>query len=231
MADNPLTKLPLMGQLLLALAVAALIIGGFWYFKYVPMDQEQTDKSAKLAGLQADIRNLEVTANKLDEFRREVAAREQTLETLKRILPADKETADIMKRVQYLASQSSLIIRAFTPGATVRKEFEVAPPPPGAAGAPAAPAAPAAPGGKPGAAPLPAEYYQEWPINVQVEGTYHNMGIFFDRVSRLSRLVTVSSIKVKSQQKQTPSNTIAAGCTATTYVYVEGPPTTGQPVK
>lgn len=228
MADNPLTKLPLMGQLLLALAVAALICGGFWYFKYVPMDEEQTTKSTTLAALQADIRNLEVTANKLDEFRREVAAREQTLETLKRILPADKETADIMKRVQYLASQSSLIIRAFTPGATVRKEFEVAPPPPGAA---AAPGAPAAPGAKPGAPPLPAEYYQEWPINVQVEGTYHNMGIFFDRVSRLSRLVTVSSIKVKSQAKQTPSNTIAAGCTATTYVYVEGPPTTGQPAK
>src|SRR5262245_46761004 len=105
MADNALTKLPLLGQLLIALVLAAAICGGFWYFWYSPKDEEQVQKTAKLAALTADVRNLEVTANKLDEFRREVAAREQTLETLKRILPAEKQTADLMKRVQYLATQ------------------------------------------------------------------------------------------------------------------------------
>ncbi len=29
------------------------------------------------------------------------------------------------------------------------------------------------------------EFYQEWPINIDVEGTYHNLGMFFDRVGRL----------------------------------------------
>lgn len=228
MADNPLTKLPLVGQLGVSVALAALIGGAFWYFVYSPMEQEQKQKADKLAALQADIRNLEVTANKLEEFRREVATREQRLETLKRILPADKETADLMKRVQYLATQSSLLIRKFTPGATVRKEFEVAPPPPAAPGAkPAAPPKPAAhpaAGGKPGAAEKPGEYYQEWPINIQVDGNYHNLGIFFDRVSRLSRLVTIGNVKIKTQSKQTAAATISATCVATTYVYVEAAP-------
>ena len=33
--------------------------------------------------------------------------------------------------------------------------------------------------------PVNKEFYQEWPINIEVEGTYHNLGCFFDRVSRL----------------------------------------------
>jgi type IV pilus assembly protein PilO len=62
---------------------------------------------------------------------------------------------------------------------------------------------------------------------VEVEGTYHNLGFFFDRVGRLPRLVNVGNLKVKSQSKQTASNTINAACVATTFVYVETPP--GQP--
>jgi type IV pilus assembly protein PilO len=230
MADNPLTRLPLVGQLALSVAFALLLIGGYWYFFHEPMDAEHKSKNAKYATLQADIRNLEVTANKLDEFRREVAAREQKLETLKRILPADKETADLMKRVQYLASQANLQIRKFTPGPTVRKEFEIAA---------AAPQPQASPTGKPTPAPRaprgkqpagktaaaqPQEYYQEWPINVEVDGNYHNLGVFFDRVSRLSRLVTIGNVKIKPQQKPTATKTVNASCVATTYVYVEAPP-------
>jgi type IV pilus assembly protein PilO len=70
----------------------------------------------------------------------------------------------------------------------------------------------------------PTEYYQEWPINVDVEGTYHNLGLFFDRVSRLSRLVNVGNVRVRSQQNPRPSNTIAVSCVATTFVYVEPSP-------
>ncbi len=151
------------------------------------------------------------------EFRREVATREAKLETLKRILPATKETPELMKKVQYLAAQSNLTIRKFTPQNTVRKSFEPAQatPPAGAPGA--------ARPGQPGAAPAAQEYYEEWPINMEVEGSYHNLGFFVDRVSRLARLVTVGSVKVASQSRQTLSNTIRVTCVATTYVYVEAP--------
>ena len=221
MAENPLAKLPLVGQLGVAALLAALIGGGFYFFFYQDMLTEQETKDKKLAALQADIRNLEVTANKLEEFRREVATREAKLETLKRILPATKETPELMKKVQYLAAQSNLTIRKFTPQATVRKSFEPAAP------AKTAGAAPGRPAGAPGAAGKPAagaqEAYEEWPINMEVEGSYHNLGYFVDRVSRLARLVTVSNVKIASQGKQTLSNTIKVSCVATTYVYVEAP--------
>ena len=68
------------------------------------------------------------------------------------------------------------------------------------------------------------DFYQEVPINIDVEGTYHNLGAFFDRISRLSRLVNMGTIKVKAQANPTASNTIQATAVATTYVYVDAPP-------
>lgn len=134
MADNPYTKLPIAGQLGVAVVLAAIVGFGFNYFFYSDMQAEAKKKTDDLTALQSDIRSLEVTANKLQEFQREVALREAKLETLKRILPADKETPELMKKVQYLAAQSNLIIRRFTPGATIRREFPIegaTPPKPG----------------------------------------------------------------------------------------------------
>src|SRR5260370_35410761 len=73
------------------------------------------------------------------------------------------------------------------------------------------------------------EFYQEVPINVSVEGTYHNLGAFCDRVSRLSRLVNLGTIKIKSMQNPTPTRTITAQTVATTYAYIETPPGAAQP--
>jgi type IV pilus assembly protein PilO len=188
MADNSLTKLPLGGQLGVSVLVAALICGAFWYFSYSPMLEEEATKQAQLESLQREIRALEVTANKLQEFQREVQLLEAQLETLKRILPADKETPDLMRRLQSLASQSRLNIKNFTPTAEVTKDF-----------------------------------YKEVPFALDVEGTYHDLGMFFDRVSRLARLVNMTNVKVKAQSNQTGSNTIAASGVATTYVYVDKP--------
>jgi type IV pilus assembly protein PilO len=222
MADNFLTRLPLAGQLAAALALSAGLGGAFYYLQYSDMLTAETDKTSQLARLQQEIRSLEVTASKLDEFQRDVASKEQKLETLKRILPADKETPELMKKVQYLAAQSNLAIKKFTPGATVKKSFQPGATP-GAPGAQAAAPAPPPQPGRPAAPGQAEEFYQEWPINVEVDGNYHNLGLFFDRVSRLSRLVNVGEVKIKTPQKQTASNTISVSCVATTYVYVEAP--------
>ena len=82
MADNALTKLPVIGQLGVSAALAALIGGLFWYFYWSPAVDERDQKAAKLESMQKEIRALEVTAKKLQEFRREVDLLERTLETL-----------------------------------------------------------------------------------------------------------------------------------------------------
>lgn len=194
MADNPLTKLPLAGQLGVSAVIALLICGGFYYFWYADALEQQKQKEARLAALQQEIRALEATANRLPEFQREVQALEARLETLKRILPPEKEMPDLMRRIQYLAAQSSLQIRKFNPAAVVSKDF-----------------------------------YQEVPVNIDVEGTYHNMGAFLDRVSRMSRLVNMGDLKIKAQSAQTLNNTVAISAVATTYVYLDNVPPPGAP--
>jgi type IV pilus assembly protein PilO len=189
MADNAYTKLPLGGQLGVSFAIAALVGGLFWYFYWSPATDERDEKATKLEALNKEIRALEVTAQKLGEFQREVALLEKKLETLKTILPPAKETPDLMRKVQALAAQSNLSINNFTPGATVNRDF-----------------------------------YQEWPISMGVAGNYHNLALFFDKVSRLPRLVNISNLKINSLGNQTASQTISVGCTATTFVYIETPP-------
>jgi Tfp pilus assembly protein PilO len=90
MAENQLTRLPLFGQLGVSLLVAALIGGGFYYLWYSDALEKEKTKQGELEALQKDIRALEVTANKLQEFQREVQLLEAKLETLKRILPPEK---------------------------------------------------------------------------------------------------------------------------------------------
>jgi type IV pilus assembly protein PilO len=192
MADNPISRLPLAGQLGVSAVIAVLICGGFWYFWYTEALEKQRQKETRLADLQKQIRALEATANRLPEFQREVQALEARLETLKRILPPEKEMPDLMRRIQYLAAQSSLSIRKFNPAAVVTKDF-----------------------------------YQEVPVSIDVEGTYHNMGAFLDRVSRMSRLVNMSDLKIKAQSTQTLNNTVAVTSTATTYVYLDNVPPPG----
>lgn len=194
MADNALTKLSLAGQLGVSVG-AALVIGVVFYYAYWSSAvEEERQKTERLETLQKEIRALEVTANKLQEFQREVAQLEAKLETLKRILPPEKETPDLMRKVQALAAQSNLTIKNFTPSAVVNRDF-----------------------------------YQEWPINMAVDGSYHNLGMFFDRVGRLSRLVNLGNLKINSRSDQTVSNTISAAFTATTFVYIEPPPAPARP--
>jgi type IV pilus assembly protein PilO len=189
MADNALTKLSLAGQLGVSVGAALLIGGAFYYFYLSGAMEEERQKTEQLENLRKEIRALEVTANKLQEFQREVQLLEAKLETLKRILPPAKETPDLMRKVQALAAQSNLQIKTFTPLAVVNKDF-----------------------------------YQEWPINVAVQGTYHNLALFFDRIGRLSRLVNVGELKITSLGTQSVSSTISATCVATTFVYVDTPP-------
>jgi type IV pilus assembly protein PilO len=67
------------------------------------------------------------------------------------------------------------------------------------------------------------ELHAEWPINLQLDGTYHNMALFFDRVGRFTRIVNISSIDLKGKPKQDQSSTISADCVATTFVLLEKP--------
>jgi type IV pilus assembly protein PilO len=63
------------------------------------------------------------------------------------------------------------------------------------------------------------EFYAEWPIDVQLEGTYHNLALFFDRMSRFSRIVNVEDLKISALTNDPSGKSIAAQFIAKTFIY------------
>ena len=62
------------------------------------------------------------------------------------------------------------------------------------------------------------DFYAEWPIDIQIQGTYHNLALFFDRMSRFSRIINVEDLKV-SALDNVAGKSIAAGFVAKTFIY------------
>ena len=186
MAENAYTKLPKNQQWIAGVVVAILLAGGFYYFWYADQAIERDRLVGVLTGLNADIAKLNFVRDNIKTLEKEVEQLSLRLDQLRRILPPAKETPDLMKRLQALASQANLKIRSFTPGPTTQKDF-----------------------------------YQEWPIEISVDGTYPNLGIFFERVGRLPRIVNIGNLRTAAAAKQTFNQTISAQYTATTYVYTE----------
>ena len=67
------------------------------------------------------------------------------------------------------------------------------------------------------------EFYAEWPIPIEVTGNYHNLAIFFDRLSRFSRIFNVENFNIKARPKQTDAVTISSAFTAKTYYFLDEP--------
>jgi len=88
---------------------------------------------------------------------------------------------------------------------------------------------------KPGA-PVKKGFYAEMPIDMRVEGQYHALGGFLDRVSKLERIVNVSDIKVsplaaQAQRAERADRSIVADLKATTYTFLEKGGSASAPAK
>ncbi|MGH9511255.1 MAG: type 4a pilus biogenesis protein PilO [Terriglobales bacterium] len=78
------------------------------------------------------------------------------------------------------------------------------------------------------------EFYSELPFEVELDGPYYSVLNFFDRVSKLERIVNVSNLLVASTKKPgeakakhtynyAASESIVATCTATTFFSHDAP--------
>ena len=67
-------------------------------------------------------------------------------------------------------------------------------------------------------------FYAEIPLKLEVTGPYHNVATFFDKVSRLSRIVNIGDVRItqiQAAKNQSDTPILKTGCTATTYKFIE----------
>ncbi len=167
-----------------------LVIFGLGYWQYLqPKKDDIARMEGQLQGLQTKIQEGRAAQQQLPKFREEVRQLELELDKLLRILPARRNTADLLRRIRSLAEQGDFNLRRFTPGQLSDREF-----------------------------------FSEWPIGVSVEGTYHNLALFFDRISRFSRIINIEDLGITAMQKADGEHTISASFSAKTFVYKEPAP-------
>jgi hypothetical protein len=129
-------------------------------------------------------------ARHLPESRRDVDTLRARFESLRSILPEERDAADILRQVHALALEFNLTVRGFRPqAATVR------------------------------------HLYAEWPIGLELEGTYHTLGEFLDRLSKFPRIINITDLVIRAKQAPLNDATVDIACTATTFVLLDG--TTG----
>jgi type IV pilus assembly protein PilO len=182
-----LGKLPWYAQVGAFVVVSAVAVFGFWNFYVKDMQADIDTRALRLGTLRADVSKGNATARRLPEFQAQVTELQHRLDGLRAVLPEQKDVAEILRRVQGLATQSNLQLQSFQPQPS--KQLAM---------------------------------YAELPHKLQVEGTYHNLGAFLDKVSKFHRIITVGEIHIKAASKPQANSTITAECVATTFVLQEG---------
>ena len=178
-----LDRLPWYGQIatFLLVAVAGFVV--FHVYWVVPVRDDMSLAQQDLAQLRMEINEALQVASRLQEVETDVDDLTGRLDSLSAALPQERDASALLRRLQTLAAQSNLSIRAFTPKAVDRQELHAA-----------------------------------WPIRLELNGTYHNLGGFFDRVSKFSQVIAISDVVVRAIDPPQLNATISAECTATTFV-------------
>jgi type IV pilus assembly protein PilO len=181
-----LNKLPWYAQLGLFVVLSGAGAGVFWNFYAMPTRAAIDARRGELVQLRAEVDKGLATARRLPQFREDVAKLAADLDRLRAVLPEEKDVADLLRRIQGMATQSNLTIRGFTPRPVATKQM-----------------------------------HAEWPIGLQLEGSYHDLGGFLERVSKFPRIINVNGIKIKAREQQSGGQTVTADCTATTFVMLD----------
>ena len=68
------------------------------------------------------------------------------------------------------------------------------------------------------------DFYSEWPISVQLEASYHELALFFDRLSRFSRIINIDTLAISADSRPRSNYTINTTFVMKTFIYDEPTP-------
>jgi type IV pilus assembly protein PilO len=64
------------------------------------------------------------------------------------------------------------------------------------------------------------DFYAEWPIDLQIDGTYHNLALFFEKVARFSRIINIEDLVMTGYPDAAGGRTLGATFSMKTFIYL-----------
>jgi type IV pilus assembly protein PilO len=158
-----------------------------------------------LSPIQTDIQNKTAKVNELKAVVAKSEAQEKELQKIKLEAMELQAKLDMLKLALPLEKETDQIFRAvqLQAGVAGLKVSRVAP-----------------------KATIDHEVYTEYPIDLEVTGTYHNVGMFLDKIRQLPRIVNVGGLRLSSKASEGDlafTSSVNAVYTATTFVYKDEP--------
>jgi len=122
---NPLRDMSVIMQGLVAAAIAVVLVlvGIYLPFSPVAQEKEQVEKAiATRTALTQEVTQLQVYKQRYGELKSDMDALNKQLDTLKTIVPEEKETDEFIRLLQGAATESNVAIRSLKAKAVVPKD-------------------------------------------------------------------------------------------------------------
>jgi len=122
---NPLRDMSVIMQGLVAAAIAVVLVllGIYLPFSPVAQEKDQVDKAIlQKASLTQEVQQLQVYKQRYGELKQQMDALSKQLETLKTIVPEEKETDEFIRLLQGAAASSNVELRLLKAKGVVPKD-------------------------------------------------------------------------------------------------------------
>src|SRR6201997_682752 len=124
--ENPLRDMSVIMQGLLAVAITVVLVVVGVYVPLSPVAQErdEVDKAVRQrAELNQEVTQLQVYKQRYGELKQQMDALNKQLDTLKTIVPEEKEVDEFIRQVQGAASAANIQLRRLTSQPIVPKDY------------------------------------------------------------------------------------------------------------
>jgi type IV pilus assembly protein PilO len=123
---NPFRDMSVIMQGLVALAIAVILVLAGLYAPFSPVAQERSDYDKAVqrrTALNQEVTQLQVYKQRYGELKQQMDALNKQLDTLKTIVPEEKEVDEFIRQIQGAAAASNVSLRKLTSQNVVPREY------------------------------------------------------------------------------------------------------------
>src|ERR1700737_1606204 len=123
---NPFRDMSVIMQGLVALAIAVILVLAGLYVPFSPVAQERAEYDQKVqvrTKLNQEVTQLQVYKQRYGELKQQMDALNKQLDTLKTIVPEEKEVDEFIRQIQGAASAANVQLRRLTSQPIVPREY------------------------------------------------------------------------------------------------------------